>query len=542
MAKTRRIKKARRSKKTRASTRFAPGIAQLQPGPRKKRKGTVPEARLSNHKARTAWFQSRVTWPYREAPIEAMIRERQRAKQNLAGSPVQWELAGPSNIGGRMTSLVCHPADPDIIWAGAAGGGVWTSKDAGKTWTSLWRSKEVLNDGWLAIDPANPDTIYCGTGEANLSADSYPGVGIYRSIDAGKTWHPFVDSSATGIPTRIGVIAIDPFDSKHLRIGGVGSNETSPKKDDFGGMYVSHDSGVTWLRETFISKENYWCHAAVFHPTKKGVIFATFTERGTKSGIWRSIDGGQSWTHLGKGLPDPARFGRTTLAISPSQPDTIHAFAGDEASQQRDLLLGVFRSDDAGDNWKTVSGTYFKTEGQISYGNSIAVHPKDPDIVICGGVDLHLTTDGGKTWVRTTRWDADRGTPHYAHADHHALLMPAKAPGRVYSMNDGGMDVSEDSGATWSNRSNGLAATMYYDMDVAQSDGRNYGGGAQDNGTLVTTDGGSNDHFEILGGEGGWMFYDPADARHLYAYYYNMGIYRVRAGKQPGVSAKIPKT
>jgi photosystem II stability/assembly factor-like uncharacterized protein len=542
MAKTRHTKPTKSSKRTRASSRFEPGITLLQSGPRKKRKHGVPEARLSNHKARSTWFQSRVTWPYREAPIEAMIRERQRAKQSLAASPVRWELAGPSNIGGRMTSLVCHPSNPDIIWAGAAGGGVWASKDAGKTWASLWHSQEVLNVGSLAIDSNNPDTIYCGTGEANLSADSYPGVGIYQSIDAGKTWHLVADSGATGIPTRIGVIAIDPFNSKHLRIGGVGTDETSPKKDDFGGIYVSQDSGVTWRRETFISTQNYWCHAALFHPVKKGVIFATFTERGTKSGIWRSINGGQSWTHLGKGLPDPARFGRTSLAISPSQPDTIYAFAGDEASQQRDLVLGVFRSDNGGDTWKTVSGTHFKTEGQISYGNSIAVHPNDPDIVICGGVDLHLTNDGGKSWVRTTRWDANRGTAHYAHADHHALLMPAKVAGRIYSMNDGGMDVSEDSGATWSNRSNGLAATMYYDMDVAQSDGRNYGGGAQDNGTLVTTDGGSNDHFEILGGDGGWMIYDPADARHLYASYYNMGIYRFRAGKPRDVSPTVPES
>src|SRR6266852_4302727 len=132
MAKIRRTKPTKSSKRARASSRFAPGIVLFQSGPRKKRKRGVPEARLSNHKARTAWFQSRVTWPYREAPIEAMIRERQRAKQSLAASPVQWELAGPSNIGGRMTSLVCHPSNPDIIWAGAAGGGVWGSKDAGK--------------------------------------------------------------------------------------------------------------------------------------------------------------------------------------------------------------------------------------------------------------------------------------------------------------------------------------------------------------------------------------------------------------------------
>jgi photosystem II stability/assembly factor-like uncharacterized protein len=428
-----------------------------------------------------------------------------------------------------------------VIWAGAAGGGVWTSRDAGRTWTSLWSSQAVLNVGSLAIDTTNPDTIYCGTGEANLSLDSYPGVGIYQTTDGGKTWKLLADSNKTGIPTRLGAIAIDPFNAKHLRIGGVGAAETSPRKEDFGGMYVSTDAGLTWRREVFISDQNYWCHAIVFHPTKKDVIYATFTERGVKNGIWRSNDGGKTWTQLTKGLPDTARIGRTSIAISQSNPNILYAFATDEASKDRDLLLGVFRTDNGGDSWKSVSGKHFNKEQQISYGNAIAIHPKNPNMVICGGVDLHASKNGGKTWVKVTRWDADRGKPNYAHADHHALLMPATAPGRIYSMNDGGMDVSEDSGATWSNRSNGLAATMYYDMDVAQSDGRNYGGGAQDNGTLVTNDGGSDDHFEILGGDGGWMVYDPADAGHVYASFYNMGIYRFRAKKATDVSPKVPE-
>jgi photosystem II stability/assembly factor-like uncharacterized protein len=512
----------------------------LKPGPAKIGKAGGPGARLPNHKLRSVWFQARAAWPYREAPIHALVRAQQAAKKHpKAGA--SWDLAGPTNIGGRMTSIVCHPDNPDKIWAGAAGGGVWASTDAGKSWTSLWHSQDVLNVGSLAIDPANPDIVYCGTGEANLSADSYPGVGIYQTKDGGTKWELLASSDKTGLPHRIGVIAIDPFNSRHMCVGGVGADETSPTPNDFGGMYVSQDAGVTWQRESFISTQNYWCHAIVFHPKQKDVIFATFTERGAKSGIWRSIDGGASWVHLVKGLPDPARFGRASLAISSSDPDVIFAFAGDEASASRDLLLGVFRSGDGGDTWKSVAGSHFRGEGQISYGNAIAIHPENPKIVICGGVDLHRTKNAGKTWTKVSKWDAERGTKQYAHADHHAILMPAKAPGLVYSMNDGGMDISDDSGTTWSNRSNGLAATMYYDMDVAQSDGRNYGGGAQDNGTLVTTDGRSDDHFEILGGDGGWMVYDPDDAGHLYASYYNMGIYRFRGGKASDVSPNVPE-
>jgi photosystem II stability/assembly factor-like uncharacterized protein len=398
-----------------------------------------------------------------------------------------------------------------------------------------------LNIGSLAIDPKNPDVIYCGTGEANLSADSYGGVGIYKTADGGATWKLLASASDRGIPTRIGVIVIDPRDSAHLLIAGVGADQSSPRPEDFGGMFVSRDGGVNWRRETFISTKNYWCHAIVFHPTRRDVIFATFTEQGAKNGIWLSEDGGEHWRQLSKKLPGPENFGRTSLAISPSDPDVIYAFAQSTLSDRSDLVLGVFRSADGGETWREIGGRHFKAEGQISYGNTIAVHPTHPNHVLCGGVDLHLTTDGGKTWTRATRWSSKRGSIHYAHADHHHLLMPLTDPGRVYDTNDGGLDVSYNGGVTWKNRSKGLAVTMYYDIDVSQSDGRHFGGGAQDNGTLVTTEGRSDDHSEVLGGDGGWMIYDPGDAMHFYASYYNMGIYRWRNGRKRNVSPPVPK-
>ena len=106
----------------------------------------------------------------------------------------------------------------------------------------------------------------------------------------------------------------------------------------------------------------------------------------------------------------------------------------------------------------------------MSYGNAIAVHPADPKIVICGGVDLHVTKNGGATWRVASHGTPIAARPTYAHADHHALVMPASAPGRVYSANDGGVDRSDDGGTAWSNRSDGLAVTMFYDIDCAQTD------------------------------------------------------------------------
>ena len=511
-------------------------------GPRKRRAPGPPAPRLSYHKARSRWFQERAAWPKREAAVQSLIRERARATSSLPAAPgtAQWESIGPTNVGGRLTAAACHPTNPERIWVGAAGGGVWFSANAGQSWQPQWHAQEVLNVGALAIDPRDPDVIYCGTGEANLSADSYPGVGIYQTRDAGKTWRLAAASARTGLPRRIAVIAIDPFDSKHLMVGGVGFGEVGVAHD-LGGLYTSTDGGISWTRATFITARNYWCHAIVFDPRRRGVVYATFTSRGAGNGIYRSSDGGQTWTQLRKGLPTPDRFGRTSLALCPAVPSVLYAFAADEASEASDRLLGVFRSRDGGRSWTSIARTHFRNEGQISYGNTIAVHPTNPNHVLCGGVDLHLTTDGGRTWMRVTKWDADRGRSNYAHADHHGLLMPVAAPGRVYDPNDGGLDVSNDGGRTWVNRSSGLAVTMYYDADVAQSDGRAFGGGSQDNGTVITTSGRADDHAEILGGDGGWIAFDPGDASHVLASYYNLNIFRFRGGRTKDVSPPAPE-
>jgi len=520
---------------------------QIQPqtkiasGPRKKRGRAAPQPRLSHHKARSAWFQARAAWPVREARVRTVIDERARVAKSLAplAGIGSWELSGPTNIGGRLTSIVHHPADPGRIWVGSAGGGVWYSPDAGQSWQAQWHDQDVLNVGSLALHPTNPEILYCGTGEANLSADSYPGVGIYKTEDGGQSWQLLAGAETARIPRRIGVIAIDPSDPDHIRLGGVGFDEVG-QKNDFGGMYVSRDGGVTWARETFVSKDNYWCHAIVFDPSRPATLYATMTARGMANGIYRSADGGQSWRQLTQGLPSPDRFGRTSLAISRSKPNVLYALAADAASDRADLVLGVFRSADGGDSWTNVAGDHFEAEAQINYGNTIVVHPEDPNFVLCGGVDLHLTRNGGATWTQVTHWNARRTDPDYAHADHHCLAMPAAQPGRIYTTNDGGLDMSDD-GEVWVNRSNGLAVTMYYDMDVAQSDRRVYGGGTQDNGSLITTNGQPNDHAEILGGDGGYLVFDPGEAGHLFASYYNLHIYRFRNGKSRNVSPPAKK-
>ena len=487
-------------------------------------------------KLRSRWFVKQTLGRKEESSAEILAKARADCRKSLADAPgdSKWELAGPTNVGGRMTCLVCHPDKPDVIWAGSAAGGVWKSETAGAEWTTSWNDQEKsLNIGALALDPDNPDLLYCGTGEANLSPDSYPGVGLYRSLDGGGCWELLASAGKGGAPSRIGVIAVDPFDPAHLLIGGVGSEPSEPQQA-LGGLYVSNDSGVTWLRDvSLFPSGDYQCHSIVFHPSRQGVVFATFTEEGSRSGIWRSKDGGKNWDGLYKGLPSAEKFHRTSLALAPSSPHVIYALAADKDG----LVLGVFRSEDTGDSWEDAGTDHFGAEKGMSYANTIAVHPEDPDFVISGGVDLHVTKDGGKHWSQVTHYDARRGDPWYAHADHHALVLPPSKPDRIYDMNDGGMDVSEDRGKTWFNRSDGLAVTMYYDLDVAPSDGRRFGGGTQDNGTQMTLTGGSDDHFTAVFGDGGWMVFDPRDAHHFYASAQRMHIVRWRQGNRQIVPA-----
>jgi hypothetical protein len=162
--------------------------------PPKRRKAQKKKKResfvITSHKARSEWFRDNVAWPQRDAPTLELVHERARIRRTMPPHALasDWEMAGPTNIGGRMTAVVVHPQDQDTLWAGAAGGGVWHSTDAGITWQALWHQQESLNVGALAMDPNDPMVLYCGTGEANLSADSYPGIGLFRTQDGGATW------------------------------------------------------------------------------------------------------------------------------------------------------------------------------------------------------------------------------------------------------------------------------------------------------------------------------------------------------------------
>ncbi len=494
--------------------------------------------------ARPLVFAERLKSGYsaaRNDQLEKLWKQPERLAKK--GEP-KWEPLGPDNLGGRVTCLIAtdptEPTEPapkrNSLLAGAACGGLWggTVEDCrqqGKQKESPsapnlqceWKPNQgsesfplLHNIGALAI---TGKTIYCGTGHAYAAGDSFPGVGLFRLElkDCTITNCEQIAKAGEKFPHRISTIAVDGSD---VWIGGVDlpeeqEEESSEAKRDgiFHSKNPSDPNG--WERVSFklapkfaermavcdegtfeggiFKDRDYQCHSIVFLKNSEGeeVMLAAITAPLDWGGIWLSTNRGDTWEQLKRGLPSPREFGRTSLAVAKTDDKTVYAFVG--ATDGR--CLGVFRSRDGGKHWVSHNVEHFAACGSLNYVNCLAVSPTDPDLVICGARDLHRSTDGGQTWTQVTEWFAAPDSTGYSHADHHALLWPHKE--RLYSANDGGVDVSHDGGVTWRNLTNGLEIAMFYDIDVAASfpprapDPKGIpnliiAGGTQDNASVMT--------------------------------------------------------
>jgi len=265
-----------------------------------------------NKKYPSDWFFMQRAYPSGEIQIEKYYEAVQQAQQmkrmNLASSTNPWILRGPTNIGGRISDIEMSPTSFDTIYAGAASGGVFKSVDGGINWLPIFDETGVMSIGDIAVDPVNPNIIYVGTGEVNGGGGSvtYGGFGVYKSIDGGQNWI-HLGLEATEFISRI---VIDPINPQRIYLGAMG--KLFGKNSDRG-FYRSTDGGQTWENKLFVS-DSTGCIDIAINPVDPNIVYAAMWERirrpdrrsygGATCGIYKSTDGGDSWTELTNGLPN----------------------------------------------------------------------------------------------------------------------------------------------------------------------------------------------------------------------------------------------
>ncbi|MBW2938795.1 T9SS type A sorting domain-containing protein [Aureisphaera sp. CAU 1614] len=445
-------------------------------------------------------------YPTGQIKTEAYKEAIQWKKQQTRNAGGIWEFVGPTNIGGRVTDIEIPIDQPQTYYVGAASGGIFKTTDAGATWNPIFDDQEMLSIGDIEISKNNADLIWVGTGEVNAGGGSlaYDGDGIYKSEDGGTTWE------VKGLPDigSISKIALDPNDDNTIFVGGMGPlfrNDTNR------GVYRSTDGGDTWEQKLFVS-DSTGIIDMVIHPSNGDIVYAASWERirrpqyrqygGETSRIYRSTDGGENWTELTNGLPSgPSDKGRISIAISQSNPSVLYARYTDAIGS----IQGVYRTADGGDSWTTMNAAPLNNVGFHWWFRGIVVDPIDENIIYNVDFVVQKSLDGGATWSDTF---------DNVHVDQHALAFNTSVPGEVLLGNDGGFYKSANDGDSWV-KDETLPITQFYRI-YPENDDRIYGG-AQDNSTMRTLTGSSNDWEIIYGGDGFQPLVDPNDSNIIYA-------------------------
>ena len=421
---------------------------------------------------------------------------------------LKWRQVGPFR-GGRVVAVTGVASQPNVYYFGAAAGGIWKTVDSGATWDAVSDGQPLGTSsiGDIAVSESDPNIVYAGTGEYDIRGDVSIGDGMYKSMDAGKTWkHIGLENTR-----QISRVRVSPKDPNLVFVAALG-HVWGPNEER--GIFRSKDGGKTW-EKIFSRGPKAGASELVFDPTNANILYAGFWEvyrkpwdlesGGAGSGLFKSTDGGDTWTELTKnpGLPKGV-IGNVGLTVSPANPDRVWALLEAEDG-------GVFRSDDAGKTWTKVNDERKLRQRAWYYGRLFA-DPKDPNKVYATNVGFFRSDDGGKTWNPIA-------TPH---GDNHALWIAPGDAQRMIEGNDGGATVSSNAGKNWSSENNQPTAQFYR---VSLDDDFPYHayGAQQDNTTvkIATRSAGNSigerDWYPVGGGESGWIAPWPKDTNVVFA-------------------------
>ncbi|MEP6494299.1 MAG: glycosyl hydrolase [bacterium] len=474
------------------------------------------------------------------ASANAIAGAQSLPPDSLLARALVFRSIGPAVMSGRISDLAITDSKPgrghigNVIYAGTATGGVWKSTNAGVTWAPVFDSVRTGSVGAVAVAPSNPDIVWVGTGEANNMRSSSWGTGVYKSVDGGRTW----SSAMLPKSQHIGKIVIDPRDPSVVYVAALGPLWASGGER---GLYKTTDGGTTWTNTKQISKYTGFTEIAM-DPSNPDVLYAASLERerreygflpgGAESAVYKTIDGGKTWTQLKQGLP-AGEMGRVGLSVCKSRPSTVYAMVHAKPPGN-----GLFRSDDAGATWRQVN----EQNGTAWYYSQVRCDPTDPDHVVTLSANSRESHDGGKTFLP---FAAGNGI----HTDHHALWFNDDDPQQMLLGSDGGLYASYDGGRTWDHNESIVAGQFY---TVAVDDAQpfyNVYGGLQDNQTwggpsrTRNAFGPTNaDWFRMAGGDGFYAVPDPRDPNFVYAESQTGGVVRYDARTGQGKSIKpVPK-
>lgn len=419
---------------------------------------------------------------------------------------LKWRSVGPAVAGGRVPAVAGTASDPSLYYIGAAGGGVWKTDNGAATWTPVFEKEPVSAIGAVTIDPTNENVVWVGTGESNPRNDVTYGDGVYKTTDGGKTWNNVGLKAAR----HISRILVDPKNPDHVIVGAFGD----PFADSTDrGVYVTNDGGKTWTKTLYVGPQSGASELAM-DPNDPAVIYAsiwqfrrepwTFHSGGPDDGIWRSQDGGKTWTRLsGHGLPS-GYWGRSAVAIAPSNSKRIYAII-----EAKGGIL--WRSDDGGANWTMVSDDTLVDQRPF-YFTHINVDPKDENHVYAVSMMLAESKDGGKKF---------KPVAPGVHVDYHAMWIAPNDPKRMMVGEDGGYSLTLDGGKHWSFSRNVPIGEVYH---VGLSNENPYWVCAplQDNNGFCAPNMSRNPEGildgnwqNVIGGDGMWAVPDPAHPDHV---------------------------